>query len=209
MHHQLGIIEDDSNIRESIRLFAQAKTPYPVCGEWGSVEEFLKADFSNVAPTLMFLDIGLPGMSGIEGIPHIKAKFPMINIIMLTTYEEGEKIFPALCAGACSYISKRTPLMKVMEALTIVANGGSYMSPSIAKEVTKFFMKRPVKEKTHLSPRQKEIVEYIVEGKTYREIAEICYISMNTVRTHIKNIYELLQINSKVTLIMKYNDGEI
>jgi len=209
MHHKLGIIEDDSTIRESVKLFAEAKTTYPVCGEWSSVEDFLDADFSQGAPSLLFLDIGLPGMSGIDGIPHIKKKFPLINIIMLTTYEEGEKIFPALCAGACSYISKRTPLTKVMEALTIVANGGSYMSPSIAKEVTKFFMKQPVKEKTHLSPRQKEIVELIVLGRTYKEIAEICYISMNTVRTHIKKIYELLEINSKVTLIMKYKDGEI
>jgi len=207
--HRLAIVEDDDSIRESLRLFAEAKTTIPVIGEFNSVESFLEADFQQNEPTLLFLDIGLPGMTGIQGIPHIKKALPMINIVMLTTYEEDDKIFSALCAGACSYISKRTPLTKIMEALTIVSHGGSYMSPSIARKVTSYFMKQPQKPKTPLSPRQLEIVEHIVAGKTYTEIADLCYISLNTVRTHIKRIYELLQINSKVSLITKYHSGEI
>jgi len=207
--HHLAIIEDDNSIRESLRLFAEAKTTIPVVGEFGSVEDFLAHRFVDTEPSLLFLDIGLPGMNGIQGIPHIKQLYPMINIVMLTTYEEEDKIFDALCAGACSYISKRTPLTKIMEALTIVSHGGSYMSPSIARKVTSYFMNQPKKDKTPLSPRQLEIVEHIVDGKTYTEIADICYISLNTVRTHIKRIYDLLQINSKVTLISKYHSGEI
>jgi len=209
MNHRLGIIEDEPSIRESIKLYTEAKTMIPIAGTWGSVEDFLGHSFNTDEPTILFLDIGLPGISGIDGIPHIKMKFPQVNIIILSTYEESDKIFDALCAGACSYISKRTPLDKIIEALNIVAGGGSYMSPSIARKVTTFFTKKPVKQKAYLTPRQKEIVELIVGGKTYNEIAEVCFISLNTVRSHIKKIYETLQINSKVSLVMKYKDGEV
>jgi len=210
MQHQLAIIEDNSSMRESISLFVKAKTQINVIGDFVSVEDFLKYNFDKESPDLLILDVGLPGMSGIEGIPHIKKSFPDINIVMLTTYEEDDKIFDALKAGACSYISKRTPLIQIMDALNIVASGGSYMSPSIARKVTSFFTSRPKeKVKTPLSPRQVEIVEHIVKGRTYVEIADICYISINTVRSHIKKIYDVLQINSKVTLITKYHGGEI
>jgi len=210
MQHNLAIIEDNTSMRESISLFVKAKTQIHVVGEFSSVEDFIEHTFDESSLSLLILDVGLPGMTGIEGIPHIKSLHPLINIIMLTTYEEDDKIFDALKAGACSYISKRTPLIKIMEALNIVANGGSYMSPSIARRVTSFFMKQPaVKVKTPLSTRQQEIVEHIVEGRTYVEIADLCFISINTVRSHVKKIYELLQINSKVSLVSKYHGGEI
>lgn len=210
MSQYLVIVEDNDSMRESLSLFVSAKTAISVIADFSSVEDLLDHTFTERVPSLMILDVGLPGMTGIEGIPHIKSKFPDVNIIMLTTYEEDDKIFAALSAGACSYISKRTPLPKIMEALNIVANGGSYMSPSIARKVASFFNKKEnAKIKTPLSIRQKEIVEHIVAGHTYLEIAKLCFISINTVRSHIKKIYEILQINSKVSLLTKYHGGEI
>lgn len=210
MGHNVCLIEDNSTIRESLRMFIEAKSDINVQAEFGSVEDFLKYTFIDVKPNLLILDIGLPGMTGIEGISHIKKKFPAINIIMLTTYEEDDKIFSALCAGACSYISKKTPLAKIVEALVIVSNGGSYMSPSIARKVATYFAsQKDDKKKANLTNRQKEIVEHVVDGKTYQEVADLCFISMNTVRTHIKNIYEALQINNKIGLVKKYHRGEI
>ncbi len=210
MKQKICLIEDNTSIRESLRLFIEAKTTLKVIGEYNNVEDFLANRFDEEVPDLLVLDIGLPGMSGLEGIFHIKQKLPEISITMLTTYEEDDKIFKALCAGACSYISKKTPLAKIVEAIVIVSDGGSYMSPSIARKIATYFSnQKDDNQKSKLSIRQKEIVEYMVEGRTYREVAELCFISMNTVRSHIKNIYEILQINNKVGLMTKYHRGEI
>jgi DNA-binding NarL/FixJ family response regulator len=158
---------------------------------------------------MLLLDIGLPDMNGIEGIPIIKKMYPEIDIIMLTTYEENEQIFEALCAGACSYISKRSSLAQITEALKIVADGGSYMSPSIARKISEHFNLQQKKTKIKVTTRQKEIIQLVADGKSYKQIAEICFISLNTVRSHLKKIYALLDVNNKVDLIRKLNDGEI
>jgi len=165
----ISIVEDDTMILESIKLFIEAKTR----------------------------------------IPHIKAKYPDLDVIMLTTYQEVDVIFKALCNGACSYISKRTPLPKIIEALHIVVNGGSYMSPSIARKIAEKMYGSAKPKKVELSEKQKKIVALIIDGKKYSEIAEICDITVNTVRFHIKKIYSILEINSKVELYKKYVDGEV
>lgn len=205
----IAIVEDDALIRESIQLFIKAKTHYKICLVAGSIEEFLEYDDS-IIPTVLILDIGLPGVSGLEALPSIKQKYPNLDIVMLTTYQETEVIFEALSKGACSYISKRTPLPKIIEALHVVVNGGSYMSPSIARKVIEQMAgaSRKIK-KIQLSEKQKEIVAYIIEGDTYNQIAEKCGISVNTVRFHIKKVYSTLEINSKVELYRKHLDGEI
>lgn len=207
---QIAIVEDDKMIRESLQVFIKSKTQYSICQASGSVEDFLDQYTSDQDPTILILDIGLPGMSGIDGIPLIKKKYPDLDIIMLTTYQEVEIIFKAICNGACSYISKRTPLPKIVEALHIVANGGSYMSPSIARKIAENMAGTTAKtKKIELTNKQKEIVNYIIEGLTYGEIAAKCEISVNTVRFHIKKTYAALQIGSKVELYKKFVDGEI
>ena len=209
-HTQIAIVEDDSTIRESLQLFIESKTQYVVCQTACSVEDFVSNIDIDNPPSILILDIGLPGISGIDGIPIIKKQLPDLDIIMLTTYQEVEIIFKALCNGACSYISKRTPLPKIVEALHIVVNGGSYMSPSIARKIAENMAGTFTKaKKIELTTKQKEIVNFIIEGLTYGEIAVKCGISLNTVRFHIKKTYAALEVSSKVELYKKFVDGEI
>lgn len=204
-----GIIEDDPTIRENVILFIQAKSKFELTIESGSAEEFLEEVDLRKAPAILLLDIGLPGMSGIKAIPLIREKLPNTDIIMLTTYEEEEVIFDALAAGASSYISKRTSLVRILDAIQVVDQGGSYMSPSVAKKVIARFTKPTQKPKISLSERQLEIVKLMAKGHTYNDISKTCEISVNTVRTHIKRIYENLNVNSKYAVIRKWEDGEL
>lgn len=206
----LAIIEDDQIIKESLESYMGVHPALQLVSSQTSVEDFLHYTKQKTTPIdVLLLDIGLPGMSGIEGIPLIKEKYPDLDIIMLTTFEESEMVFNALCAGACSYISKRTSLAKIREAIFTVYRGGSYMSPSIARKVVKFFIPKAKPKKSPLSERQQEIVQGLVDGLSYKMIAEKLYISTNTVRDHIKKIYRLLEVNSKAEVIKKSLKGEI
>ena len=208
----LGIIEDDPVIRESLETYLGAHPALQFSIVAGSVEEFLeKADKPVHRPKVdvLLLDIGLPGMSGIEGIRHIRQKFPDTDIVMLTTFEEHDKIFKSLCSGACSYIAKRTPLSTIQEAIFTIYRGGSFMSPSIARKVVQHFMPKVRQEDELLSPRQQQIVEGLVDGLSYKLIADKLSISIDTVRDHIKRIYRALEVNSKAEIIRKALDGDI
>ena len=206
---KLAIIEDDLVVQESLNDFFGVLPNIDCLLISASVENFLEKISELVeTPDVLLLDINLLGMSGIEGIPLLLEKMPEIDIIMLTTFEDNESIFKALCAGACSYLSKKTPLKKIQEAVEVVYDGGSYMSPSIARKiVNRYAPKRNTV--AILTKRQKEIVDGIVFGKSYKMIASDLFISLDTVRSHIKNIYKALKINSKVELIRKANDNEI
>lgn len=202
----LAIVEDDILIKESLESYLGDNLTIDIQFIATSVEDLLNALQVSRTPQVdvLLLDIGLPGMSGLEGIQHIQKLLPKTNIIMLTTYEEDDKIFKALCAGAVSYISKRTPLTKIEEAITTIYHGGSYMSPSIARKVINYFgPKKTENGMNSLTSRQLQIVECVVEGLSYKMIANKLMISIDTVRDHIKKIYRLLNINSKAELIKK------
>ncbi len=207
----VGIIEDEPLVRESLVTFFGEQHSLKVVCQVKSLEEFqdLYQSGGSEAPDVLLLDIGLPGMSGLEGIRVIKKIIPDTDIIMLTTYEESETIFKALCAGACSYLSKRSSLSQIMEAITVVFQGGSYMSPSIARKVVKYFSPSDHSKKELLTPRQQQIVSGLVEGLSYKMIADKYMVSIETVRDHIKKIYKKLQINSKAELIKLSIDGDI
>ncbi len=202
----LAIVEDDTVIRESLESYLSAHPALQFSIVANSVEDFLEKATNSIRPAkidVMLLDIGLPGMSGIEGIRHIRQKFPDTDIVMLTTFEEDDKIFKSLCSGACSYISKRTPLPTIQEAIFTVHRGGSFMSPSIARKIAQHFMPKKRKEDDLLSPRQQQIVEGLVDGLSYTLIADKLSISIDTVRDHIKHIYRTLEVNSKAEVIRK------
>ncbi len=206
----LAIVEDDPIVKESLHTFFGGNPQFELLAISNSVEDFLKllSEDSQFQPSILLLDIQLPGMTGIAGIPLIKEKLPDLSIIMLTTFEDSEKIFAALVAGACSYLSKQTPLAKIKEAVLTVSNGGSYMSPSIARKVVEHFAPKPKKNSPTLTERQQEIVQGIVDGLSYKMIAARLDLSIDTVRTHIMHIYRALNINSKGELIKHALDGK-
>jgi len=210
-HIRVAIVEDDILIKDSLISFLGESPGISIVRTAFSVEDFLK-DFQlhpNETIDILLLDIDLPGMSGLEGIRHIQQQFPKLNIIILTTYEEESTIFKALCAGAVAYISKRTPLNKIEEAINTIYAGGSYMSPSIARKVMEHFKPQKNEESYALTPRQMQIVKGVVDGLSYKMIADKLLISIDTVRDHIKKIYALLNINSKSELIRKSYEGSI
>jgi len=207
----IGIIEDDEVVRESLVDYLGDHPAINISLSASSVESFIEQLGFIREPRfdILLLDIGLPGMSGLDGIRPIKKLLPKVDVVMLTTFEDEEKIFKALCAGAVSYISKRTRLAQIQEAVISIYRGGAYISPAIARKVINYFAPRNEKKEELLSNRQKQIVQGIVDGLSYKMIADKYMISINTVRDHIKKIYQALEINSKAELIRKSIEGSI
>jgi len=203
----IAIIEDDMVVQESLIEFFSLQANIETVLVANSVERFFELiKDGEFTPKILLLDINLPGISGLEGLPLIKKKLPEIDVMMLTTFDETDKIFEALSCGACSYMSKRISLQKILEAVQIVSKGGSYMSPAIARKIADYYAP---KRKQLLTSRQMEIVEGIVSGKSYKMIASDLFVSIDTVRSHIKNIYKTLEINCKAELIRKSFNNEI
>ncbi|MBZ9628365.1 response regulator transcription factor [Psychroflexus sp. CAK57W] len=202
----IAIVEDDPVVLDGLVSFFTMQTSIKLLHTFGSVEKFIEWIDKSSSPFILLLDIQLPGQSGIEALPKIKTLLPELEVIILTTFEETDVIFKALSAGACSYISKRSSLPKIKEAVEVVAQGGSYMSPAIARKISDYYKPKP---KSQLTERQLEIVKGIVIGKSYKMIASDLFISLDTVRSHIKNIYKALEINSKAELIRKSYDNEL
>ena len=206
----VAIVEDDPAIREAIKEFLDTQDNIICAMAFESVESILAALDEENAPDIILMDIGLPGMSGISGIKIIKEKFPDINIIMLTVYHDTHKIFQSLCAGASGYLLKNAPFQEIGKAVEIVHAGGSTMSPQIARKVIEHFQTgKQAKPDSNLTGKEKEVVSCLVDGLSYKMIAEQENISVETVRSHIKNIYKKLQVHSKAEVIKKSLTGEI
>jgi DNA-binding NarL/FixJ family response regulator len=199
----LALIEDDPVVHKSLVTFLGSNPQFELLTAAYSIESFLDVVQSQNKPhpQIILLDIQLPGMNGIEGIPVIARQIPDADIIMLTTFEDNDRIFAALRAGACSYLSKRTSLVNIQDAIITVSRGGSYMTPGIARKVIEHFNPAPKDEAAGLTSRQRDIVYGILDGLSYKLIAARHDISIDTVRTHIKHIYRMLNINSKGELI--------
>jgi DNA-binding NarL/FixJ family response regulator len=151
------------------------------------------------------MDIGLPGITGIEGVRTLKTNFNDIQVLMFTVFEDEEKIFDAIRAGASGYLLKKTPPEEIVEAVKELFEGGAPMSPSIARKVIQAFQKQPAStlEDYQLTAREKEILYALVDGLTYKKIAEKYFVSIHTVRSHISSIYEKLHVNSKSQAVAK------
>ena len=206
----IGIVEDDNDIRLAIENFLNRQPGFFCQLSTPSVEEFLNALKETPAPQVILMDIGLPGMSGIDGIRLIKSRYPGVDIIMLTVYHDSHKIFNSLCAGASGYLLKNTPLEEIKTAIETLHEGGAPMSPQIARKVIRYFQpKKKRVKKSPLTPKESEIVIALVDGLSYKMIADRLEISIETVRFHIKNIYQKLHVHSKAEVIRKSLKGEI
>lgn len=207
----VAIIEDNVIIRDNVMRFIGFQEDLESAGIYGSVEAFLHT--MSVDPAyrtdILLLDIGLPGISGLDGIPVIREKLPETDIIILTTYEEADKIIKALSSGACSYISKKASLHEILDAIRVVIAGGAFLSPSVARGIVNHFLGTRTGKAAVLTDRQREILRLLMDGKSYETIAHELGISVETVRTHIKKMYRVLEVSNKVEAIAKYNRGEI
>jgi DNA-binding NarL/FixJ family response regulator len=201
---KLAIVEDNTALRQSLeQLFNRTSNMKCVA----SLNNLLNvvSEFQKNQPDIVLMDIGLPSINGIEGVRTVKSNFENIQVIMFTVFEDDEKIFEAIRSGASGYLLKKTPPEEILDAINELYEGGAPMSPSIARKVIQAFQVKPssVLEDYQLTSREKEILYALVDGLSYKKIAEKYFVSIHTVRSHISSIYEKLHVNSKSQAVAK------
>jgi DNA-binding NarL/FixJ family response regulator len=200
----VAIIEDQPDIREGLGMLIRGTPGYRVTGSFRSMEEALPT-IGKGLPDVALVDIGLPGMSGIEGIRRLREQNPKLLVLMLTVYDDNERIFEAMCAGACGYLLKKTPPARLLESLREVVDGGAPMSPEVARRVVQLFHKfrPPEAAEYRLSPTEMRLLKLLAEGHHYKTAAVEMQISINTVSYHMRSIYQKLQVHSKSEAVSK------
>jgi DNA-binding NarL/FixJ family response regulator len=201
---RVAVIEDRRDIREGLAALINGTEGFECNGACRSMEEALEAIGRNL-PDVALVDIGLPGMSGIEGIRILKERHPDLQLIMLTVYNDDERIFDALCAGACGYLLKNTPPARLLESVAEAVLGGSPMSPEIARRVVTLFrdIRPPEKAEHQLTPHETRLLKLLVEGHNYKTAAKELGVSVNTISFHMRHIYDKLQVHSKSEAVAK------
>ena len=198
------IIEDRREIRLGLKMLIGGSPGYCSAADFQSMEEALQ-DIWHEVPDVVLVDIGLPGISGIEGTRLLKQRYPEIQVLILTVYDDDERIFEAMCAGACGYLLKTTPPARLLEALKEVVNGGAPMSPEVARRVITLFREfsPPEKAHYHLTPHEVRLLKLLAEGYNNQTAATELHVSVNTVRFHLRSVYEKLQVHSKSEAVAK------
>ena len=208
---RVTIFEDNRSLREGLQALVGGSAGFVCAGAFANCNNLL-TNISDTKPDVVLMDIEMPGTSGIEGVKIIKESFPDIKILMETVFDDDDKIFDSICAGAEGYILKHTSPAEIMNAIREINEGGSPMTPSIANRVLKMVKGKPrafLNESFDLTDREKEILTCLVKGMSYKLIADTCFISIETVNTHIKNIYKKLQVHSKSEAVAKAIKGNI
>jgi len=200
----VAIIEDQREIREGLGFLVNTTDGYRCLGSFGSMEETLEK-IGHELPDVALVDIGLPGISGLAGIRILKERYPDLLLVALTVYDDDDRIFEALCAGASGYLLKKTPPARLLESLTEVMQGGAPMSPEVASRVVTLFRQiRPPEHADHqLTPHEIRILKLLVEGHSYKTAAAELNSSVHTVAFHMRNIYRKLQVHSKSEAVVK------
>lgn len=201
---RVAIVEDDNDIRQSFEAIIGNAPGYTCIKTYDNAEAAVE-DIPVQKPDVVIMDIHLPGISGIDAVRILKSEMPSLQIAMCTVYEDDEHIFNALRAGASGYLLKRTTPEKLLEAVSDLYNGGSPMSSEIARRVVASFQKAasPSPDLAALTPREKEILDLLAKGYLYKEIAAELFISIETVKRHIHNIYEKLHVQTRTEALNK------
>lgn len=207
---QVAIVEDNPALGNGLRKIVESADDFRCVGVWTSAEEALKK-VEAFLPQVILMDINLPGMSGIEATARIKQHLPEIQVIMVTVYRDHDQIFAALKAGASGYLLKRSTPEEVRQAVRDVRSGGAPMSAEIARRVVEAFhqpIAKPVADEVKLSKRETEILESLSKGLANKEIADRLEISVETVRVHLRRVYEKLHVHSRTEAAMKFRDAK-
>jgi len=201
---RVAIIEDQRVTRDGLSMLINGTPGYACVATYGSMEEALRLIHLNV-PDVVLLDIHLPGMHGSEGVGRLAEQYPAVKVLMLTIYAEDDKVFESICNGACGYLLKKTPPVKLLEAIREAHEGGAPLSPEIARKVVTLFQKTGSHETLDhgLSPQEIRLLELLAKGYSYQMAANQLHISINTVRKHVCSIYEKLHVHSKSEAVTK------
>lgn len=199
---RLAIIEDDPTVRGLLHGYLCRQPEFDCVLVAGSVEEFVQRLPELVAPPqLVLLDIGLPGLSGIEALPLLRRQLPEADFVMQTVFEDTDRIYQALCAGATGYLLKSTPPTDIKAALLDVARGGAPMSRAVARKVLGYFKPRATSPTSDLTPRERQVLEGLVDGLSEKQVATRLALSTQTVHSYIKQLYRKLQVRSRAELL--------
>jgi len=200
----VALIEDEPRTREALRTLIGRTPGFSVVGAYPSMEAALDG-FETAHADVILVDIGLPGMSGIQGVPRLRAEHPRIQVLMLTVFADNDHVFEAICAGATGYLLKDTPHDKLIGAIRELHAGGAPMSGDIARKVVAMFQRfAPARrDAAALSERELEVLRLLADGHMYKTAADALGISQDTVRFHVRNIYEKLHVHSKSEAVLK------
>jgi DNA-binding NarL/FixJ family response regulator len=202
---KVSIVDDNDEIREGLSVLINGSAGFQCVATYPTAENALKYLPAH-KPDVVLMDIQLPGMSGIECVRELKKLLPDLQIMMLTVYEDDDNVFKSILAGASGYVLKKMPPSELLDAISDLHNGGSPMSDRIARKVVQAFqqMGKSSRETENLTQRESEILSYVAKGFQDKEIAEKFFLSSETVRTHLRNIYKKLHVRSRTEATLKY-----
>ena len=205
---KVALVEDDEGIRSSLSALIRRAPALRLAGDYPDAETALK-EIPRRPPDVVLMDINLPGLNGVECVRQLKATVPAVQFMMLTVYEDSDSLFNSLRAGASGYLLKRTASARLLEAIRDVYDGGSPMTPQLARRVVQFFSKPPegTSPVSRLSPGEREFLDQLAKGYAYKEIAGRMSISIDTVRSYVRTVYEKLHVHSRTEAVVKYLRG--
>jgi DNA-binding NarL/FixJ family response regulator len=208
MQIKVAIVDDDEGIRTSLAALIRRASALKLAGDYPDAETALK-EIPRHPPDVVLMDINLPGIKGVECVRQLKSAMPGVQFLMLTVYEDSDSLFNSLKAGASGYLLKRTASARLLEAIRDVHGGGSPMTPQLARRVVQFFSKPAEGELSvsRLTPGEREFLNQLANGYAYKEIADRMKISIDTVRSYVRTVYEKLHVHSRTEAVVKYLRG--